>query len=375
MARVLLCPDSWGGFASAETVAKAMAEVLERHGLTATVFPLADGGEGTADVLRHHAGATPHGSVAEHRLPQVSTPAGPCSAILLQVHHGESALLFLESAQILDDGRALQASTTKPRDPHAASSFGLGQALRHACATGRPLTVGLGGSATTDGGVGLAMGLGLRALDEDGRTLPPRGDALLRVATLEGPVPPIAGRVRAWADVDTLARDAARVFGPQKGLMTHELDRWTDALERWAQVLADWRSRHRLPAVDAVAGGGAAGGVGLALHALLDAPILSGARAVSAHLGLPAALAEHDLAVTGEGRLDATSFAGKVVGEVVRLAGEVPVWAVVATTRGPIPPTLTRVVVGPPDVPPGETFSGALEGLEAAILAATQHSA
>lgn len=320
--RVLLCPDSWGGFASAAEIARHMAGALHDLHLEPALLPLADGGEGTAQVL---------GAPESGRRVRVGTPRGPR---ILRARHLPEGSAFLESALALGDGRAHRP---EDRAPHTASSQGLGAWL---AAEGRfhegPLVVGLGGSATSDGGVGLAQGLGLAVLDGAGRPLPHRGDSLLRAARIQGAPPDLRGRVTAWADVRTPLAEAARVYGPQKGLGSEELPAWTAALVRWGEALRRWRADQGLPDLDpTLRGGGAAGGVGFALAALLDAPLLEGAIAVAEAQGLDAAIARAELVITGEGRLDHTSLAGKVVGHVVGRARALgrPCWALVGSSR------------------------------------------
>lgn len=296
MKHVVVAPDSWGGWATAPQIAARIEAALMAAGHSVEPLPLTDGGEGASLVL---ASAHPARGVTL----AVEGPHGQdVRAIALELE----GFTFLESARVV--GRAWCS------DPATASTVGLGQALRQLDARqDGPLVVGLGGSGTMDGGVGLARGLGLR-VDGD----------LFGVTSLEGP-PPLPGRVvQVWCDVTTPLLDSARVYGPQKGADELLVARSTQALRRWVDVVNRWRHGHGLSPVDPnLAQGGAAGGLGWALHALTGARLRPGAAAAARTLGLADALAGADLVITGEGTLDATSLAGKVVGHVLDNAADV----------------------------------------------------
>jgi len=307
--RVVVAPDSWSGFASAPAVARTLTAALSDAGLRPTAVPMADGGEGTTLVL-------------------MASGARPLQGVLVRGPDGErvrapvtdlDGVTFVESARVVGLGVVSPDSRLLAR-----STFGLGEALSLA-GVGRagPLVVGLGGSATLDGGLGLAQALGLRLEDRAGRSLDGVVSAadLDRVARVHGD-PPLAFQVvQGWADVTTPLADAAQVYGPQKGATPEEIAQLSDGLLGWADTLNRWRQElgHRAVRLD-LSGGGAAGGLGFALVALLDARLVPGARAVARAVGLPRALKRADAVVTGEGRYDATSLAGKVVGEVTALA-------------------------------------------------------
>ncbi len=327
--RVVVAPDSWSGFASAPAVTRTLVQVLSEHGHRAHAVPMADGGEGTTLVLMA-AGARPLQGVLV-RGPDSERVRAPVTDL--------DGVTFVESARILGLGVA-----DLGRPALSRTSFGLGEALTLA-SVGRegPLVVGLGGSATLDGGVGLAQALGLRLEDAQGRAVTDlHAGALAQVTRIHGD-PPLAFQVvQGWADVTTPLVDATRLYGPQKGatrsdrlFLDEALARWADTLNRWRQDLGQRPVPVDLP------GGGAAGGLGLALVALLDARLVPGARAVARAVGLPRALQRADAVVTGEGRYDATSLAGKVVGEVTALARAVGVRSVgvLAGSVGDPPPS------------------------------------
>ncbi len=329
--RVVVAPDSWSGFAPALSVARTVADALSPAGLRPTLVPMADGGEGTSLVLLS-AGASPLPGVLV-RGPEDQRVRAPVCDL--------NGVTFVESARVIGLGLVHGEGSALDR-----SSYGLGEALTLAGVNREgPLVVGLGGSATLDGGLGMAQALGLRLEDAQGRTLSgvPSARALSRVDRLHGD-PPLAFQiVQGWADVRTPLVDSATQFGAQKGATAPEIAAVTDGLSRWADVVNTWRQELGQREVPRdVVSGGAAGGLGFALVGLLDARLVSGARAVARAVGLPRALRGAGAVVTGEGRYDPTSLDGKVVGEVLALARaagvpQVGVLAGSATTGSPPP--------------------------------------
>ncbi len=230
-----------------------------------------------------------------------------------------------------DDGTAVVESALacglahlrpEQRDPLRATTYGVGQLLDAARAAGaRRVLVGLGGSATVDGGAGALTGLGFRLRVADGSGLKVGAADLHRVVTIErGWADPAWDdlEVEVLADVQTVLGDAARVFGPQKGATPPVVEQLDAALAHWADVVAAELGDGDLTSQP---GTGAAGGLGYGLAAALHARLVPGAPAVADLVDLDAHLARADVVITGEGRLDATSLQGKVVGEVLERAG------------------------------------------------------
>ena len=196
-----------------------------------------------------------------------------------------------------------------------ATTRGLGQLLAAAAAHPgvRRLLVGLGGTATTDGGTGALAALGARFLDASGAELAPGGGALRRLVAVDVSAvrPPPAGGVTCLVDVDTPllgGRGAARVFGPQKGATGDDVLVLEVGLKRLVQVVG---GRPQL------AGAGAAGGTAFGLASVWRSTLAPGAATLAQISGLQPALADADIVVTGEGRYDAQSHRGKVVGHVI----------------------------------------------------------
>lgn len=321
--KILIAPDSFGGWQGAPAIAARIGARIRAAGMMPVVLPLGDGGEGSAEALAPQATA----AVA---LPAIG-PLGNRRGALCPVLPGP--LLFVESAH------ALGPPTDETRRTWAtATSRGLAGLLIAAAAAARDhrarLVVGLGGSATVDGGLGLVMGLGLRAEDAQGRPIDGAGPgALAAVHRLHGAPPTLPLGV--WTDVRTSIEQCIRRHGRQKGVGAEAEPALTRDLLHFADVLRRWSGR---PLPDSLPGGGAAGGVGFALSALTGATLEDGASTFATLKGLRHAVASCDAVITGEGRLDPTSLQGKIVGFVCRTAHAAgrPVVAVVGQDALPV---------------------------------------
>jgi len=364
--RVLVAPQTFKGTLDAATVAAALARGVRRTwpGAVCRELPLADGGEGTVRALVRATG----GSLEVAR---VHDPLGrPIDARWGLLGGGTTAVIEMAAAS------GLSLLAPDERDPLRASTRGTGELVLAAAASGaHRIVVGLGDSATNDGGAGMARALGYRFLDRAGRELAEGGAALLTLHHLEGQPDPRLVRplIEAACDVRSPLLGpggASRVFGPQKGARPDDVALLERALTRYAEVLEDFLGR---PIRD-IAGAGAAGGLGAGLIAFLDARLRPGAELVLEAVGFVGELARSDLVVTGEGRFDEQSAGGKVVGAVVRAAraAGVPV-IVVAGGTGAAPATLDAL--GPAAVEvaaaPGATAGSA--DIEDAAARATLH--
>jgi len=312
---VVIAPDSFGGTLSATAAAAAIADGWCRARPDARIdrLPLADGGTGFVDVLHTGLGGTLHE-------PQVTGPFGdPVTAPWLQV--GSRA--YIESATACGLHHVPRAQRT-PDVARRVTTRGVGELLRAARAAGcTEAVVGLGGSATTDGGAGMLAALGAGPVDADGGALPAGGAALGRCARLAG-TPDVGMTLVAASDVDNPLlgpHGAAAVFGPQKGADAAAVEELDAALAVFADVLAAATGRD----VRDEPAAGAAGGLGGALLAL-GARLESGAGLVRGLLGLDAALdaaaAVGGLALTGEGSFDWQSLRGKLITAVASSAAE-----------------------------------------------------
>jgi len=289
--RVVVAPDSFGGWQTASQVAERMAQRLRRAGHTVDCRPMSDGGEGLLDALAH-GGQLRERWVVDGTGPHGADRAGAMGRL-------DDGTVVVESSVWL---RALHT-----RDPWGASALGLGRVL--ADQLGQPTIIGLGGSSTVDLGLGLLAALGIHAVDQHGRRVPPIPAELYRVARFEGTAVDAASW-EVWADVTTPVTRGALGFGPQKGVDPNLLAGLQAGWVRAAAALQDWcrRSGRSSPPLH-LAGGGAAGGLGFALAAI-GATVVPGVSAMAARVLHDL---DTDLLVTGEGRLDATSADDKVV--------------------------------------------------------------
>ena len=335
MPTVVVASDSFKGSLTSLEVGDAVRRGLLDVAPTAAVevVPVADGGEGTvAAVLAAGWVAVP---VAVHG------PTGePVDATLAVAPEGSPTPVVVEMADACGLGR-LPGGVLAPL---TASSRGLGEALSAALDRGAPeVVVGVGGSASTDGGAGLVAALGARLVDAAGDDLADGGAALADLDRLDlsGLDPRLATTTLVLAaDVDSPLlgpAGAAVVFAPQKGATPDQVAALEAALTHWSDVVTaaipvadstDWSLQRHPPVPDVTTwsnpalqpGGGAAGGVGFALLTVLGAQRRSGVDVVLELVGLDAALAGADLLVTGEGALDEQTLAGKAVAGVARRA-------------------------------------------------------
>ena len=283
--RVVAAPDKFKGTATASEVAAAVAAAVTAGGGRCDQVPVADGGEGTLEALG-----------GPNRTTTVDGPLGDPVEARWQLRRGRAVIEMAEASGLQLVGGA------EGNDAVAATTYGTGELIAAAVEGGaRRIIVGVGGSATTDGGLGA-----LRAL------YPPQ-----RLKGVE---------LLVACDVRLHFVDAAEVFAPQKGASPAQVE----LLRRRLESLADGYQRDYGVDVRDLEGGGAAGGLAGGLAAI-GADLQSGFDVVADEVGLVDRLEGADLVVTGEGFLDAESFDGKVVGGVVDLAGElgVPVLAVV----------------------------------------------
>ena len=319
--RILLAPDKFKGTFSALEVSLHLREGILSVAPSAEVdlLPQADGGEGTLEILLK---ALPGKRV---EIPALDPLGRPHRAPVGKLPDGR---VVIESS--LFCGLGLVPGSR--RDPTLSSTYGLGLALREVLAWDPPeILLGLGGSVTVDGGLGLARALGYRLLDGEGRLLEGRGADLDRLRKIEMPDPPPlrpAGSLRVLCDVMnplTGPRGAATLFGPQKGATAKQVEALERGLCRYLEVAARDLGRD----ASNLAGGGAAGGSGAGLFLFASGKIERGAETIGDITGLPEALEAADLVVTGEGRVDAGTDEGKVVAHVVGVAREKDVPAIV----------------------------------------------
>ncbi len=318
--RVVVAPDSFGGALDSVGVAAAIATGWGRARLDDVIVaaPMADGGEGTLAAV-----AAALGERAVRRSALVHDALGrEVMADWLLLDEGRAA--FIEMAEASGLARLTVAERT-PASARIASTSGTGELVLAALEAGvTSVVLGIGGSATTDGGTGLLSALGVRFLEPSGGALPPGGAALARLARIDA-----SGLDARLADVAlVVASDvtnpltgpagAAAVYGPQKGADQDAVVELDAALAVFGLAMEAATGR----AVADLPGAGAAGGTGAALLGFTSAVVRPGFEVMAEMIGLTAALAEADLVITGEGRADEQTLAGKTAMGVAQLARE-----------------------------------------------------
>ena len=374
--RILVAFDK---FKDALTAPAACVAAVQALGPAVTVdaCPLADGGEGFAEILTAAAGGelvpgratgprgesltAEYGLVRARNIPVAARERAGFPA-------GDEIVAVIELAQ----ASGLAQVPPAQRDPWRTTTLGTGELIRDAAARGAAaILLGVGGSATHDLGLGALSALGLRLESADGAVIhPPVPARWPEVAALAGslmPLPPI--RIACDVTNPLLGSDgAAAIYAPQKGLQPEDFPRLEYMTGRLAVQLCTWAGR---PAsLCQMPGAGAAGGVAFGLMAAAGAQLLPGATLVGEWLGLEARLATAEVIITGEGRFDDSSLSGKGPGTVVRraldLGKQVHVFAGQVSVTAP-PPGLHLHAITPPGVPLAEALAATERNLAAAV--------
>ncbi|AEF44221.1 glycerate kinase [Serratia sp. AS12] len=311
--KVVIAPDSFKESLSAMAVAEAIERGFRQiyPQVQYVKLPMADGGEGTVDSMVAATG----GEIVRV---EVTGPLGqPVSAFYGLLGEGETAVIEMAAAS------GLHLAPKGQRDPRITTSYGTGELILAALERGvKAIILGIGGSATNDGGAGMMQALGARLLDDQQQPLPPGGAALTRLAQIDlSAVDPRLQQVSVTAacDVDNPLcgpQGASAVFGPQKGATSEMVTQLDAALSHFGSLLQQATGREVLNAP----GAGAAGGMGAALLGMLNARLRPGIEIVIETLRLEEALRDADLVITGEGRLDSQSIHGKTPIGVARVA-------------------------------------------------------
>jgi glycerate kinase len=299
--KVVIAPDSFKGSINNFDCAAALAEGWSsiRPLDEVILMPMADGGEGTLETIA----------------------ASNTGALRMKLRGGARSywLLLKDGTAIVELANICGITLLTKLDPMGAHTFALGEALKEAAVDSRVkrIIVAVGGSASTDGGVGALMALGAQFLNRNGEVIGRGGNKLAEIASIDFSqmVKPPIGGVVCLVDVKNLMLGplgAAEVFSPQKGASPMQVLELELGLEHWREISVT-------PDFE---GAGAAGGTPFGLS--LGWPILisSGAESIASLIGLREVMRGADLVITGEGRLDSQSFSGKVVGEILRLAAD-----------------------------------------------------
>jgi len=310
--KILIAPNAFKETLSAIEVADLLAESIfqEYPEADITKVPLADGGDGTLEVVVAGWGGT------IEPIPTTDPLGRPLIAEVGSSADGRIAMIEMAKAS----GLALLSEIE--RDPMQATTFGLGTLIRSVVERGaEKIYLGIGGSATVDGGVGMAQALGFSHLNEGGSEVAPGGGNLNRITRIMKP----DENTRVAAEVDVICDvtnplcgpdGAAAVFGPQKGATPQQVDQ----LDRGLAHLADHWERDLGKDVRNFSGAGAAGGLGGGAMVYLNARLLPGADTLFEMTGLQEKVKEADLVITGEGKFDRSTLDGKLPIRVANLA-------------------------------------------------------
>jgi glycerate kinase len=354
MMKILIAPDKFKGSLNAREVADNIASGLRDVFPDATIktMPVADGGEGTADVIRHACGGEEL-QVAAHDALGREIEAS-------YVWLGDRATAVLEMSATAGMWRIAR----EKRDLLRADTFGVGEMIKDTLRRGaQEILIGLGGSATNDGGFGMARAVGFQFLADEHEIETPA--ELVNLARIRRPPQRLSAIITAAVDVRNPLlgpRGATRTFGPQKGGTPEQLEILERALARLADVVAtdlgyDFRDKP---------GAGAAGGLGFGLMSFCGATIRSGFDVVAKFIALGEAIADVDVVITGEGQLDEQSLEGKApvgVAHLARKAGK-RVFAIAGSASGaPAVRALfdNVLVLSRPPISPAESIARAAE--------------
>jgi len=309
--RILVAPDSFKGSLKSTEVASLVKKGLQRvdEGWLVVERPLADGGEGTVEVLVQVTG----GKIIEK---EVSGPRGEkVKAYIGVVSCSCGEVAVLEMAQVA----GLTLLPPEERNPRFTTTYGVGELIKEAVNLGfRRIILGVGGSATNDGGMGALRALGVRFFDREGKELKGVGDDLLLVSSIDSQhlfkKPEEVELVIACDVKNPLYGEegAAYVYGPQKGANPEEVEALDQGLRNYARLVRE----HTGIEIDHLPGAGAAGGIGAGLYAFWGAQFASGIQLIMDILHLEEEIKKADLVISGEGKIDKQSFYGKVVSGV-----------------------------------------------------------
>ncbi|EQB8708499.1 glycerate kinase [Klebsiella aerogenes] len=311
--KIVIAPDSYKESLSALDVATAIETGFREIYPYAEYVkvPVADGGEGTVEAMV---------AATQGHIVQVSV-TGPLGEPVNAFYglSGDMRCAYIEMAA----ASGLESVPPTRRNPLQTTSWGTGELIRHALDAGvSQIIIGIGGSATNDGGAGMAQALGAKLLTAEQQQIAPGGGALETLARIDLSEldPRLADcRIDVACDVTnplTGPQGASAVFGPQKGATAAMIERLDRGLQHFAQII----DRDLDIDVLNLEGGGAAGGMGAALYAFCGANLRPGIEIVTDALGLADLVADADLVITGEGRIDSQTIHGKVPVGVAKVA-------------------------------------------------------
>lgn len=311
--RILIAPDKFKGSLTAKQVCDALAAGIGRKipGAECISFPLADGGDGTAEILTYHSGGRMVKATARDPLLRPIEAGYGLSP--------DSATAFIEMA----DASGLRLLKPSERDVMKATTAGTGDLIRDAIGNGaRTIILGIGGSATNDGATGAAHALGFSFFDRDGRSFLPAGESLSGIFRIDK-----SGVLRELNEVNFIAvcdvdnpltgeQGAAAVYAPQKGATREQVGELEAGLRHLAHLFKTTLGKD----VNDLPGAGGGGGFGGGAVAFFDASLRRGTEVVFEYTGFEEQVRNADVVITGEGKMDDQTLRGKVVAGVAALA-------------------------------------------------------
>ncbi|RKD92052.1 glycerate kinase [Mangrovibacterium diazotrophicum] len=310
--KVLIAPDSFKDCLEAADVARYLGEGIRRviPDAEITSIPVADGGEGFVQTMLSAMGG-------EKIITRVFDPLMRDVDAFYGILPDGTAVIEMAAAS------GIEHLKREERNPLITTTIGTGQLMLNAMERGcRKIIIGIGGSATNDGGVGMARALGYRFLDKDGMEVPPGGGSLSEIQSIDfSKVNPLMGETAVWVACDVNnpligPRGASAVYGPQKGATPELVERLDSNLEHLAKMIKKYLN---IDVLD-LAGGGAAGGLGAGLVAFAGGRLQAGFDIVKEQSHLEEAVKVADIVLTGEGKMDGQTKQGKTPWGVAQLA-------------------------------------------------------
>lgn len=314
--KILVAPDKFKGTLTAREVAECISSTISQRILEAeiTTLPIADGGDGSLELLLDH-------GYEAIKVQSCNALMEPTEVTYGIKKDGQKKIAFLEMAQIC----GIASLKGRPKEPHFASSYGLGEVAYQVLDSGvDEIIVSVGGSASTDGGVGFLVGLGASIRNSDGRRVAPNLAGLKEIQSIDLSLLHHRTQQVEWTFLVDVSNPlvgkngAAYVYGPQKGLKADELEAADESLRHWGDILEKTTGVK----VADLPGAGAAGGIGSLASSIFHSHFIPGSEWFSEHLKLTEKISEANLIITGEGSFDSQSVQGKGPGFVLSRSKE-----------------------------------------------------
>lgn len=313
--KIIVCPDKFKGTMSAITVAGIIEKEIKKKypGIEVVKIPVADGGDGTLDCFLQ---------------------AAKCEVKTLEVKDAylkpvnAEYIVLPNGVAVIETAKVAGLCMIKEKNPSLTSTYGIGEIIKKESLEGRKIILALGGSSTSDGGAGIAAACGVKFINFNGEEFIPTGGTLSDIDKIDAAAL-IKADVTCMCDVENPLygkNGAAYVYAPQKGADDATVEMLDRGLRHYADKIREYLDKD----ISAVKGGGAAGGIGGGTVAFFDAKLKSGIDTMLDAVGFDKLISGANMVITGEGRLDKTSFSGKAISGIIRRseAARVPVIAI-----------------------------------------------